>query len=141
MDKHSKINDLFQLAKEQPTEYSFDQTKERFVNSLENSISKAQTKRQFLTTKKLIIMILSIFTISMLAYLLIPNTIENQNEIKPISEQKSINNSSNCLTVATGPGSILNRYSNFTQITGPTAAQGDAVSFSNKGVINLSYLS
>jgi hypothetical protein len=97
MDKHSKINDLFQLAKEQPTEYSFDQTKERFVNSLDNSISKAQTKRQILTTKKLIIMISSICTISMLAYLLIPNTIENQNEIKTISEQKSINKSSNLI--------------------------------------------
>ena len=110
MDKHSKINDLFQLAKEQPTEYSFDQTKERFVNSLDNSISKAQTKRQILTTKKLIIMISSICTISMLAYLLMPNTIENQNEIKTISEQKSINNSSNLIEKETQLAN--NNYSN-----------------------------
>jgi formylglycine-generating enzyme required for sulfatase activity len=91
MDKHSKINDLFQLAKEQPTEYSFDQAKERFVNSLDNSISKNKTKRQFLTTKKLIIMISSICTISLLAYLLIPNRIEKPKEIEKISVQKSNN--------------------------------------------------
>lgn len=114
MDKHSKINDLFQLAKEQPTEYSFDQTKERFVNSLDNSISKAQTKRQFLTTKKLIIMISSICTISMLAYLLIPNTIESQNEIKIISEQKSLNSSSKLIEKETQLAN--NNYSNSTSV-------------------------
>jgi formylglycine-generating enzyme required for sulfatase activity len=110
MDKHSKINDLFQLAKEQPTEYSFDQAKERFVNSLDNSISKSKIKRQFLTTKKLIIMISSICTISLLAYLLIPNTIEKQNEIKTISGQKSINSSSNLIEKEAQLGQI--NYSN-----------------------------
>ena len=43
----------------------------------------------------------------------------------------SMNNSSNCSTVAGGAGSILNRYANYAGIVaGPVHAQGDVVSFS-----------
>lgn len=43
----------------------------------------------------------------------------------------TMNNSSTCLVAATGPGSILNRYANYTtSVAGPTAAQNDVVSFS-----------
>ena len=43
----------------------------------------------------------------------------------------SMNNSSNCATAATGPGSILNRYANYAGVvTGPTAMQSSSVNFS-----------
>jgi len=43
----------------------------------------------------------------------------------------TMNNSSTCATLAPGPGSILNRYSNYcTSLSGPTAEQGSTVSFS-----------
>ncbi len=42
----------------------------------------------------------------------------------------SMNNSSNCAVVAPGPGSLLNRYGNYTGIAGPSEAQGNTVSFS-----------
>ncbi len=43
----------------------------------------------------------------------------------------NMNNSSNCATAATGPGSILNRYANYAGVvTGPTAMQSSSVNFS-----------
>jgi hypothetical protein len=43
----------------------------------------------------------------------------------------SMNNSSNCTTAATGPGSILNIYANYAGVvTGPTAMQSSSVNFS-----------
>ncbi|MCX7650024.1 MAG: GEVED domain-containing protein, partial [Flavobacteriales bacterium] len=42
----------------------------------------------------------------------------------------SFTNSSTCATTAPGPGSIQNRYSNYTTLSGPSASQGDVVSFS-----------
>jgi hypothetical protein len=43
----------------------------------------------------------------------------------------SMNNSSTCATLAPGPGSILNRYSNYTGfVVGPSEIQGATVSFS-----------
>jgi hypothetical protein len=42
----------------------------------------------------------------------------------------SLNNSSTCATLAPGLGSILNRYSNYTGIAGPSEQQGNTVSFS-----------
>ncbi|MFM7080179.1 MAG: GEVED domain-containing protein, partial [Bacteroidota bacterium] len=43
----------------------------------------------------------------------------------------TMNNSSTCATTAPGPGSINKRYSNYTgSIAGPSAQQGDVVSFS-----------
>jgi len=43
----------------------------------------------------------------------------------------TMNNSSTCATVAPGPGSVLNRYSNYTgSVTGPSAVQGSSVPFS-----------
>ena len=41
-----------------------------------------------------------------------------------------MNNNSTCATIAPGPGSIQNRYSNYTGIAGPSAAPGDLVNFS-----------
>lgn len=43
----------------------------------------------------------------------------------------TMNNSSTCAVAATGPGSVLNRYANYTaSVAGPTAAQGASVNFS-----------
>lgn len=42
----------------------------------------------------------------------------------------TMNNSSNCSVIAPGAGSILNQYSNFTGIAGPSVQQGNNVSFS-----------
>ncbi|HQV75909.1 MAG TPA: GEVED domain-containing protein, partial [Flavobacteriales bacterium] len=43
----------------------------------------------------------------------------------------SMNNTSDCFTVAPGAGSVLERYANYVgSVTGPTQAQGDIVSFS-----------
>ena len=43
----------------------------------------------------------------------------------------TMNNNSTCATLAPGPGSILNRYSNYTGfVTGPSVQNGEVVSFS-----------
>jgi hypothetical protein len=43
----------------------------------------------------------------------------------------SMNNTSNCTTAATGAGSVLNRYANYSGVvTGPSAMQGSSVNFS-----------
>ncbi|HOR60671.1 MAG TPA: GEVED domain-containing protein, partial [Bacteroidales bacterium] len=42
----------------------------------------------------------------------------------------SWSNSSNCSTIAPGPGSILNRYGNYTGTGGPIVMQGETVNFS-----------
>ena len=43
----------------------------------------------------------------------------------------TLNNTSNCTTAATGAGSVLNRYANYSGVvTGPSAMQGSSVNFS-----------
>ena len=62
MDKQEKLNDLFRKAKAQEPQTSFEQTKGRFLNSLENQPLKTKSSQVF-TFKKWIIMLSSIMTV------------------------------------------------------------------------------
>ena len=62
MDNQQKLNDLFRKAKEQEPVTSFDQTKEHFLNSLENQLVETKDASVF-NYKKWIIMLSSIISI------------------------------------------------------------------------------
>jgi hypothetical protein len=69
MDKQRNLDQLFRLAKQDQAVQSFEQTKERFVSSVNNpSVNKTKTTRVF--TKKWIIMLATGCTISLSLFLL-----------------------------------------------------------------------
>ena len=70
MDKQDKINDLFRIAREQEPITSFDETRERFLNSLGNkSLTETTKKVHFFNLKKWILMLTSIITIASLLFI------------------------------------------------------------------------
>ncbi len=70
MDKQDKINDLFRIAREQEPITSFDETRERFLNSLGNkSLNETTKKVHFFNLKKWILMLTSIITIASLLFI------------------------------------------------------------------------
>ncbi len=69
MDKQQHLNQLFQLAQQDQVIQSFDQTKDRFISSVSTpSVNKTKTKQVF--TKKWMIMLATVSTISISLFLL-----------------------------------------------------------------------
>lgn len=80
MDKQRNLDQLFRLAKQDLAVQSFEQTKERFTTSAP-SVNKTQTKQVF--TKKWMIMLATVSTISLSLFLLLNNEKNSQSDLKP----------------------------------------------------------
>ena len=96
MDKQQQLDQLFAGAKQDQAMQSFEQTKERFISSLNNpAVNNSKTKQVF--TKNRIIMLTTVSTISISLFLLLNNGKTSQsdrmtnvtNEKEVISEHKS----------------------------------------------------
>ena len=69
MDKQQQLDQLFAHAKQDQAMQSFEQTKDRFIASLNNpAVNKPKTKQVF--TKKWIIMLTTVSTLSISLFLL-----------------------------------------------------------------------
>lgn len=75
MDKQRHLDELFRLAQQDRAAQSFEQTKNRFVSSLHASVNKPATKQ--VVTKKWIIMLAAVSTISLSLFLLLGNGAES----------------------------------------------------------------
>ncbi|MDF3027050.1 MAG: hypothetical protein K0S23_1357 [Fluviicola sp.] len=89
MDKQRNLDQLFRLAKQDQAVQSFEQTKERFISAVNSpSVNKTKTTRVF--TKKWIIMLATVSTISLSVFLLWnkgESKTPNQNSVnKPVKE-------------------------------------------------------
>lgn len=72
MDKQQQLDQLFAGAKQDQAMQSFEQTKERFISSLNNPVvNKSKTKQVF--TKKWIIMLTTVSTLGISLFLLLNN--------------------------------------------------------------------
>lgn len=72
MDKQQQLDQLFASAKQDQAMQSFEQTKERFISSLNNPVvNKSKTKQVF--TKKWIIMLTTVSTLGISLFLLLNN--------------------------------------------------------------------
>ena len=93
MDKQEKLNDLFRKAKAQEPQTSFEQTKGRFLNSLENQLLNTKSSQVY-NFKKWIIMLSSIMTVvGITIFLSTSNSIKIKDDtIKNFSTQKEIEN-------------------------------------------------
>jgi len=87
MSKQLNIDQLFQKAKTQPVARSFEKTKNEFLKHLsaEGKTPPTDGKGSFFTLKNLIIMISSIFTVSVAAIFLFP-TEEHKKSAKKVAE-------------------------------------------------------
>lgn len=97
MDKHRQLDELFRKAKEDQAHYAFDETKDRFLDSLNTPSSGSGIRSmKFSRTKKWLIMIA---TVSILVFVgLFFNTTpttknENQNEAKDPKQETNESNS------------------------------------------------
>lgn len=82
MDKERNLEQLFQLAKQDQAVQSFEQTKERFISSVPGtSVNKTKTKQVF--TKKWMIMLATVSTISLSLFLLLNREKTSQSDLKP----------------------------------------------------------
>lgn len=82
MDKERNLDQLFQLAKQDQAVQSFEQTKERFISSAPGtSVNKTKTKQVF--TKKWMIMLATVSTISLSLFLLLNREKTSQSDLKP----------------------------------------------------------
>lgn len=97
MDKHRQLDELFRTAREQHAKYTFDETKDRFLSSLNTPSSGSGIRSmKFSRTKKWLIMIVTVSSIALVVYLFnsTPTTpIENQNGSKDSKQEKNESNS------------------------------------------------
>lgn len=96
MDKQNYIDQLFAQAKQDPVMQSFEQTKDRFKASVNNPVvNNSKTKQVF--TKKWIIMLTTVSTISLSLFLLLnsgkPNKITPQTQKAKTNQTISLNTS------------------------------------------------
>ncbi|WP_341902228.1 SUMF1/EgtB/PvdO family nonheme iron enzyme [Fluviicola taffensis] len=81
MDKQQNLEQLFLLAKQDQVVQSFEQTKERFIASASApSVNKTKTKQVF--TKKWMIMLATVSTISLSLFLLLNKGETSQSDLK-----------------------------------------------------------
>ena len=90
MDKQDKINDLFRTAREQEPKTSFDETKERFLKSLEEFPTDEKPKNvSFFNFKKWRIMLSSIIIIASLTVALFnTGNVKTENKVKSTSKME-----------------------------------------------------
>jgi len=90
MDKQDKINNLFRTAREQEPKTSFDETKERFLKSLDQFPSDEKPKNvSFFNFKKWRIMLSSIIIIAILTVALFNSGNEKtENKVKTTSKME-----------------------------------------------------
>jgi formylglycine-generating enzyme required for sulfatase activity len=90
MDKQDKINDLFRTAREQEPKTSFDETKERFLKSLEQLPSDQSPKNvSFFNFKKWRIMLSSIIIIASITVALFnTGNVKTENKMKSTSKME-----------------------------------------------------
>ena len=87
MDKHQHLEQLFRLAKQDQAVQSFEQTKERFIYSV-NAPSVNKTKTTQVFTKKWIVMLATVSTIALSVFLLWNN--EETNKTKQQTEKATV---------------------------------------------------
>ena len=92
MDKQRQLDQLFTAAKTEQPNYSFDDTKKKFLSTVvENSSIPKAKKTSFLSTKTWIIMLTTISTLTaVLVFFFNTNSTKNESNsaVKPISESK-----------------------------------------------------
>jgi hypothetical protein len=92
MDKNKQLDALFLTAREQQVKSSFDETKDQFLESLNNSGGRSgKQKMKFSRTKKWLIMIATVSSIALVVYLFNSTpttTFEKQTPSKDAFEQK-----------------------------------------------------
>lgn len=91
MDKQQQLDQLFARAKQDQAMQSFEQTKDRFISSLENPVvNKTKTKQVF--TKKWIIMLTTVSTISLSLFLLWNNgeTTKTKQPVEKVKPNQTI---------------------------------------------------
>ena len=90
MDKQDKINDLFRTAREQEPKTSFDETKERFLKSLERLPTEDKPKNvSFFNFKKWRIMLSSIIIIASITVALFnTGNVKTENKVKSASKME-----------------------------------------------------
>ncbi len=87
MDKQNYIDQLFAQAKQDPVMQSFEETKDRFKSSVNNpAVNNSKTKQVF--TKKWIIMLTTVSTISLSIFLLWNN---GETKTNQKTEKKQVN--------------------------------------------------
>lgn len=82
MNKEKHIEDLFEAARTQAPVHSFEETKDRFLNSLENKLSPDEQGKNIYTFKNIIIMITTLSTILLAIVIGSMNNPTNKNEKK-----------------------------------------------------------